>query len=161
MIIYEDDLPKIRKKYQDKKIVFTSGTFDLVHPGHLEFLEWCKQQGDISVVAVNNDRHTKQVKGDHRPVLNQDDRIKMIDALTLVDYTVLNQGAGEQHIVSIQTANKLQPDVVVLGYDWAEREIHHWKQGLPKTKVVVAPPRQPGRSTSHIIKSIIKAHSDE
>lgn len=161
MIVTESHLPETRQQYRDKRIVFTSGTFDLIHPGHLEFLEWCKQQGDILVVALNSDQHTRNAKGPSRPVLSQDDRLKLIDALRLVDYAVLKESHEVQPHQSVATAAKLRPNVAVLGHDWADREIDVWRETLKDTEIVVAPARKPGRGTSHIIEAIIKAYGNE
>ena len=162
MIVLEDDLSSLRHELDNKTIVFTSGTFDLIHPGHLEFLGWCKSQGDVLVVAVNNDEHTRLVKGKNRPVLNEVDRLNMVDSLKAVDYVIMKKTINtEKGIPAIFIASKLRPNIAVLGYDWADREIQDWRVALPATEVLVAPQRSPGRSTSHIIHSIIKAYSDD
>src|SRR5579862_5456895 len=86
-----DDLPGIRRDHRDKKIVFCSGTFDLVHAGHALFFEDCKKVGDILVVMIAPDAIIKRDKSEHRPVMNEHLRMKMVDSLKPVDYTILDK----------------------------------------------------------------------
>jgi len=88
-IITQRDLKKIRGRARGKKIVFASGSFDLVHAGHVLFLEDCKKHGDILVVGVGSDKAIKGHKEPYRPILNEHVRIKLIDSLKPVDYTLL------------------------------------------------------------------------
>ena len=92
MIISYKNLASVRKKYPDKKIVFCSGSFDLIHPGHVLTFEALKKLGDILVVAVGGDKDIAEIKGPTRPILNEDLRLKMVDSLKPVDYAL----AGDQ-----------------------------------------------------------------
>ena len=87
MIINYKDLKNIRKKHNN--IVICAGCFDLFHSGHLAFFEESKKNGDILVVAVLGDKFVKSKKGDKRPIINENDRIKLIDGLKIVDYVLL------------------------------------------------------------------------
>lgn len=102
-----------RLKSEHKKIVFTNGCFDLLHYGHVKYLEDAKRYGDILVVAVNSDSSVKRIKGNSRPVVNQKDRLSVIAGLESVDYvTLFNE---ETPIKVIKT---LKPDVLIKGSDW-------------------------------------------
>lgn len=76
-------------KEQGKKVVFTNGCFDILHVGHVSYLELAKRQGDILIVGVNSDASTKRLKGPTRPINSEKDRATMLSALKSVDYTVI------------------------------------------------------------------------
>src|SRR3712207_4597506 len=76
-------------KKQGKVVVFTNGCFDILHVGHLRYLEEAKRQGDILVVGVNSDASVKRLKGEDRPINSEHDRAEMLCGLAAVDYTVL------------------------------------------------------------------------
>ncbi len=88
MIINFGELANIRKKHPDKKIVFGSGCFDLLHPGHILYLEDCKKYGDITVIEIACDANLKIYK--REPILNEQMRLKIIDSLKCVDYSFLD-----------------------------------------------------------------------
>lgn len=106
------DLAVIRKKYRDKKIVYCVGVFDLIHVGHVLFLEQCKSLGDILVVMVLNDYNVRIYKGAERPICNENMRLAMIDALKPVDYCFLdNNYAGKVDPAPLEILKSLQPDI--------------------------------------------------
>ena len=118
--ISEKNLGKIREKHSDHKIVFCSGSFDLVHSGHVLFFEDCKKLGDILVVSVGPDIDIKNNKGNNRPILNQHVRLKMVSSLKPVDYCFIGERyAPKKHIFySIEKVlKKLKPDVWVVNAD--------------------------------------------
>jgi rfaE bifunctional protein nucleotidyltransferase chain/domain len=90
MIITLDELADIRQRHKGQKIVLTSGTFDLLHVGHLKYLEQVKQYGDILVVMLSGDRRTKARKGTKRPIIPENDRASILDALKVVDYVFID-----------------------------------------------------------------------
>ena len=92
-----DELTEIRERYQDKRIVFCSGVFDLTHAGHVLFFEECKELGDILVVGIGTDAVIKRDKGDDRPILNEHLRLKMVDSLKPVDYTLFFQDPSKSN----------------------------------------------------------------
>lgn len=111
-------LEGIQKKIQEarqqsKTIVFTNGCFDLLHVGHLSSFRQAKQYGDILIVAVNSDASVKRIKGDSRPIINEENRMRMVSSLKYVDYVVLMEENDPTRLISV-----LQPDVVVKGRDW-------------------------------------------
>lgn len=100
-------------KLQGKTVVFTNGCFDLLHAGHLSSFKQARKYGDILVVAVNSDASVKKNKGDSRPIIDEENRMKMVASLECVDYVVLMEEDNPTRILSV-----LQPDVVVKGKDW-------------------------------------------
>src|ERR1700684_3873633 len=95
MIITVDDLTNIATKHRGQKIVLTSGTFDLLHVGHLNYLNAVKTYGDIVVVMLSGDARTRARKGAGRPVIHEDDRAKVLDALKVVDYVFIDPSTLE------------------------------------------------------------------
>lgn len=105
-------------RHQNEKIVFTNGCFDVLHRGHIEYLSFCKQQGDVVVLALNSDRSVRELKGPTRPVNNQHDRAAVLAALETVDYVVVFDEADP-----LKTIEAVRPDVLVKGADWAEKGV--------------------------------------
>lgn len=97
-----------------RKVVFTNGVYDLVHPGHVEYLEAAKWAGDVLIVAVNSDRSVRANKGPSRPILPEGERAELIAALRVVDAVVVFDAETPAEII-----RRLQPDVLVKGADWA------------------------------------------
>jgi len=117
------DLSDLKKdietlKAQGKRIVFTNGCFDLLHPGHARYLYAARQLGDYLVVAVNTDRSVKIIKGASRPVQSQDERMELLAALSFVDAVVLFDEDNPLNLIE-----HLVPDVLVKGGDWTEDRI--------------------------------------
>jgi len=105
-------------RQQNKTIVFTNGCFDVVHRGHIEFLKFCKLQGDIVVVGLNSDSSVKTIKGPDRPINNQYDRATVLAALEMVDYVTLFDEPDPLDLIK-----KVKPDILVKGQDWAEKGV--------------------------------------
>jgi rfaE bifunctional protein nucleotidyltransferase chain/domain len=100
-------------KKLDKIMVFTNGCFDILHSGHVDYLNKAKQLGDYLVVGLNSDYSVKNIKGEKRPVINELERATLLDNLKCVDYVIFfNEDTPEQLI------NSLIPDVLVKGADW-------------------------------------------
>lgn len=95
------------------KIIFTNGCFDIFHAGHIQCLEHAKSKGGILVVAINSDESVKRLKGDKRPILQQEQRLRMVAALQCVDYVVLFDEDTPYSLIML-----LKPDVLVKGGDW-------------------------------------------
>jgi len=114
MIVRLENLADIRSQHKDKKIVLTSGTFDLLHVGHLRYLDAVKSLGSIVVVLLSGDDRVKARKGPQRPIIPQDDRAQMLDALKVVDYVFIDPATAPPdqidpvHATIVAT---LQPDV--------------------------------------------------
>lgn len=98
---------------QNKKIVFTNGCFDLLHIGHVTYLEEAKKLGDILIVGINSDDSVKKLKGPTRPIQNEKDRSEILAALKSVDHTYI---FGEE--TPLDLIKSVKPDVLVKGGDW-------------------------------------------
>jgi D-beta-D-heptose 7-phosphate kinase/D-beta-D-heptose 1-phosphate adenosyltransferase len=107
-----------RHRRQKKTIVFTNGCFDVLHRGHVEYLGFCGQQGDIVVVGMNSDSSVKTIKGPERPINNQIDRSIVLAALEVVDYISIFDEPDPLKLIK-----KVKPDVLVKGEDWAEKGV--------------------------------------
>ncbi len=131
-----------------KTIVFTNGCFDVIHKGHIEYLEFCKSQGDLVVVGVNSDSSVKIIKGSARPINNQNDRAIVLAALEMVDYITLFDEPDPLNLIK-----KVKPDVLVKGEDWAEKGVvgREFVESLGG-KVVLAPLVEGKSSTETIEK---------
>jgi rfaE bifunctional protein nucleotidyltransferase chain/domain len=101
-----------------KRVVFTNGVFDLLHPGHVRYLQQARAFGDALIVGVNSDRSVREVKGPDRPITSEDERAEILAALVCVDAVVIFDESTPHVLISA-----LQPDVLVKGADWAEDAI--------------------------------------
>jgi rfaE bifunctional protein nucleotidyltransferase chain/domain len=110
-----DSLVKVRARLrrQGRRIVLTNGCFDLLHPGHIEYLAAAKRLGDVLVVALNGDRSVRALKGRGRPILPEKARAELLAALAVVDYVVIFQTKR-----AIRLMAALRPDVYVKGGDY-------------------------------------------
>ena len=139
-------------KEQGRTVVFTNGAFDILHAGHVTYLEFARKQGDALIVGLNSDASIRRYKGDQRPVNPQADRAKVLAALECVDYVVLFKEDEPATLIA-----ELLPDVLVKGSDWAHyvsgRDVVEKRGG----KVVLAKLVK-GRSTSDIIQKIVNAY---
>ena len=148
------DLISVKKeiealKVQGKRIVFTNGCFDLLHPGHTRYLYAARQLGDYLVVAVNTDLSVKAVKGADRPIQSQDERAELVAALSFVDAVVLFD--EDNPLTLIQ---QLVPDVLVKGGDWTEDRIIGADVVRKAGGVVKSLPFVTGYSTTALIEKI-------
>lgn len=117
-ILRFDDLPSIREKYKDKKMVFCTGTFDLTHAGHVLFFEDCKKLGDVLIVGVGNDHNLKHYKK-RDPIVNEHLRLKLISSLKPVDHCFLQLPVPPGEIIELlqQEFKALKPDIYVVNED--------------------------------------------
>jgi D-beta-D-heptose 7-phosphate kinase/D-beta-D-heptose 1-phosphate adenosyltransferase len=142
-------LETLVKKFrvQGKRIIFTNGCFDIIHPGHIKVLRQAKQKGDILIVGLNSDCSIRRIKGENRPVNNQTYRAQVLAAIGTVDYVVLfNEDTPYELIKTIR------PDCLVKGGDWGKENI----VGSDIVKKVYRVKLRRGYSTTNIIKKIIK-----
>lgn len=108
----------IAKARDGKTIVFTNGCFDLLHVGHVRYLQEAKAQGDLLVVGLNSDQSVKRLKGEQRPLQHQDDRAEILAALGCVDYvTVFEEDTP------LELIQEVKPNVLVKGGDWPVEKI--------------------------------------
>lgn len=115
-----DELIEIRNelKKQNKIVVFTNGCFDILHAGHVDYLNKAKSLGDILIVALNSDSSMKKIKGNKRPIVPQNERAFIISNLKAVDYVTIFEEETPYEVIK-----KLIPDVLVKGADWSKDKI--------------------------------------
>ncbi len=136
-----------KAKTQGKKVVFTNGCFDLLHRGHLHLLREAKKLGDLLIVALNSDSSVKKIKGPHRPVLPELDRVELIAALEMVDYVTSFDEPDPYNVV-----RELRPNVLVKGGDWAKDKIIGAEVVEEDGGKVAVIPYLEGTSTTRIIE---------
>lgn len=134
---------------QGKRIVFTNGCFDILHIGHVTYLQQARQRGDILIVGVNTDASVRRLKGESRPVNNETDRAIVLDALRSVDYVTLFH---EDTPLELITA--LLPNVLVKGGDYTPSTIVGADVVIQHGGIVEIIPLVEGKSTTNIIKTI-------
>lgn len=136
-------------KRNGRRIVFTNGCFDLLHPGHVRCLEQARALGDLLVVAINSDSSVRQNKGPARPLLPGEERAELLAALACVDFVVTFDQPTPRELIA-----RMLPDVLVKGGDWGADEIVGREEVEAAGGRVVSIPLVPGYSTSALIARI-------
>ena len=139
-----------------RRIVFTNGCFDLIHLGHVKYFQFARAQGDLLVVGVNTDASIQALKGPKRPVVNEQDRIGVLEELESIDYLIK---FGEQTPIDLIKA--IEPDVLVKGADYAKEQVVGWELVEARGGRVALAPLIDGRSTSNVIRRILDAYGEE
>jgi len=134
-----------------RKVVFTNGCFDILHVGHVRYLQEARALGDLLVVGINSDASVKKLKGETRPVQNEADRAEILSGLGCVDYVVT---FSEE--TPLELIKEVQPDILVKGGDWPPEKIVGSKEVLARGGAVKSLKFHPGRSTSTILERIQK-----
>src|SRR5262249_15299210 len=137
---------------EGKRVVFTNGCFDLLHAGLVRYLSQARLMGDALVVALNDDRSVRRLKGEGRPILNEPERAEVISALEAVDYVTIFDEETPRELIA-----ELLPDVLVIGGDWALDQIIGREEVEASGGRVVSLPYVEGSSTSDIIDRVAKA----
>jgi len=140
-------------KARRKRIVFTNGCFDLLHIGHVRYLEEAKALGDVLVVGVNSDTSVRKLKGPQRPILSEEERTEILSGLECVDYVTLFNEMDPLNLIT-----SLQPDVLVKGGDWAKEQIVGREVVERSGGEVVILPFIGKASTSTLIETILKRY---
>ncbi len=150
-IVSRKELVKLRAKWKKeaKKVVFTNGCYDLLHPGHIRLLEQARSLGDVLILALNTDASVARLKGPSRPLIPGKDRATVAAALQAVDIvTFFDEDTPTDLIAAIL------PDILVKGADWA-----HWIAGREEVEAaggkVMALPLEPGYSTTGIVEELL------
>ncbi len=135
-----------------RRLVFTNGCFDILHAGHVRYLQAAKIEGDILLVGLNSDKSVKKVKGEKRPLIRQEQRAEILAGLECVDYVILFDESNPLNLIEA-----VKPDILVKGSDWDEKDIigaeSVQKAGGKVVRVAVIPEI----STSLIIEKIVKS----
>lgn len=132
-----------------RRVVFTNGCFDLLHPGHVRLLEQARALGDVLVVGLNSDRSLQQLKGPGRPLVPERERAEVMAALEAVDAVTIFDEPTPRELVAA-----LVPDILVKGGDWVENEIVGRAEVEAAGGRVVRIPLVEGYSTSQLIAKI-------
>ena len=143
---------RARLQIEGKTVVFTNGHFDLLHLGHVDYLQRAKELGDVLIVGLNSDASTRALKGENRPIVSQGERARMLAALACVDYVIVFEEMTANSLVEA-----LKPDLYVKGGDWDKGRTP------PEAKVVTSYggqvrilPYLPDHSTTKLIETIVK-----
>ena len=136
-------------RHEGRTVVFTNGVFDILHPGHVRYLQDARREGDALIVGLNSDRSVKAIKGPSRPITPEHERAEVLAALGCVDGVVVFDEDDPQRIIQ-----RLQPDVLAKGADWAADRIIGRQIVEARGGRVIRIPLAEGYSTSDIIKKI-------
>jgi D-beta-D-heptose 7-phosphate kinase/D-beta-D-heptose 1-phosphate adenosyltransferase len=137
-----------------RTVVFTNGCFDLLHPGHVRYLQEARRLGEVLIVALNSDRAVRELKGSTRPILQENERAEVMAALACVDYVVIFDDVSPQATIAA-----LLPDILVKGGDWGVDQIIGAAEVTAAGGQVKSLSFIPGVSTSEIIERIQHNHS--
>jgi rfaE bifunctional protein nucleotidyltransferase chain/domain len=132
-----------------KKVVFTNGCYDILHPGHIRLLEAARSLGDVLILALNTDASVQRLKGPTRPLIHEDQRAELAAALAAVDaVTFFDEDTPRELIAAVL------PDILIKGADWA-----HFIAGREEVEAaggqVLALPLEPGYSTTGILEEVL------
>jgi len=137
---------------EGKRVVFTNGCYDILHPGHLRLLEAARSLGDVLILALNTDASVQRIKGPSRPILSQEARAAAAMALDAVDAVTFFDEDTPRELIA-----EVLPDFLVKGADWS-----HFIAGREEVEAaggqVLALPLEPGYSTTNLVQQILDRH---
>lgn len=137
------------KQRQKKKVIFTNGCFDLLHTGHIQYLEQAKSLGDFLLLALNGDNSVKRLKGKNRPIVTLKDRLKVVAALECVDCVTWFHTKTPANIIK-----KINPNILVKGGDWKIQNIVGADHVIKNGGLVYSLSFINGKSTTSLIKKV-------
>ena len=152
-----DELEEKLNKHREnnERIVFTNGCFDILHIGHIEYLKFSRQQGDVLVIGLNTDRSVREQKGDKRPFVSEDERARLISALEDVSYVILFDELTPEKLI-----RRIKPDVLVKGEDWKEKGVVGREFVESYGGKVVLAPFVNNVSTTDIVTRVLERNSN-
>ncbi|MFB3885667.1 MAG: D-glycero-beta-D-manno-heptose 1-phosphate adenylyltransferase [Thermodesulfobacteriota bacterium] len=142
-------------KKKGRRIIFTNGCFDLLHIGHIRYLEKAKTLGDILVVGVNSDRSVRELKGPRRPILPEGERAEILSSLGCVDYITIFDERTPLELIS-----SLKPHLLVKGGDWTKDKVVGKEIVERSGGEVFLLPFEEGSSTSNLIETILHRYEE-
>src|SRR5256714_5865683 len=153
-ILSQQQLLNERARLRDvgQKLVFTNGVFDILHVGHVRYLQQARELGDALIIAVNSDASVRQLKGEGRPLMSENDRAEILAALECVDCVTIFDDVSPRSLIA-----ELLPDVLVKGGDYALDQIHGREEVEAAGGSVVSLPFVEGASTSKIVERLKEA----
>jgi D-beta-D-heptose 7-phosphate kinase/D-beta-D-heptose 1-phosphate adenosyltransferase len=157
-IVSQEELVEVvsREKRAGRRVVFTNGCFDLLHPGHVRCLADARALGDVLIVAVNSDRSVRGNKGPKRPLVPEGDRAEVIAALASVDYVTIFDEPTPRELIA-----RVLPNLLVKGADWALDQVAGREEVEAAGGKVVSIPLASGYSTTNLVKKIRNSGSGE
>jgi D-beta-D-heptose 7-phosphate kinase/D-beta-D-heptose 1-phosphate adenosyltransferase len=152
-----DELEEILNKHRgsNERIVFTNGCFDILHIGHIEYLKFSRQQGDVLVIGLNTDRSVREQKGEQRPFVSEDERARLISALEDVSYVILFDELTPDKLI-----RRIKPDVLIKGEDWKEKGVVGREFVESYGGKVILAPFVKDASTTDIVTRILERNSN-
>ncbi len=147
------EMKKIMDSMSAKTFVFTNGCFDLIHSGHITYLYEAKSLGDYLIVALNSDSSVKKIKGSRRPIMSQEERVKIISALEMVDFVLLFEEETPLNLISF-----LKPQVYVKGGDYSVEDLPEYPFVVSYGGKVKVLSFVEGKSTTNIINAIVERY---
>jgi len=142
-----------RLRREGKKIAFTNGCFDILHVGHTRYLRQAREMGDVLVLALNSDASVRNIKGDKRPLIPQDERADLLACLEFVDFVTIFDEPTPLELILF-----LKPDVLIKGGDWAEEQVVGREEVKSWGGTVAIIPEIPGASTTNIVEKILSVY---
>jgi rfaE bifunctional protein nucleotidyltransferase chain/domain len=154
IILSPEKLKSILQKFcKNETVVFTNGCFDILHTGHLRYLQEAKKQGDILIVGVNSDASVSRLKGNKRPIIKLQDRMEMLAGLKPVDFVTFFEEDTPYNLIKT-----LIPDILVKGGDWKAEDIVGSDIVLSNGGQVKSLNFEDGYATTNIVGEIIKKY---
>ena len=145
-------LDELKEVLRGRKIVLANGCFDILHVGHLRYLQEARTLGETLVVAINSDQSVRAIKDSGRPILSQDERVAMVSALACVNYVVLFDEPDVSHVIDV-----LRPAIQAKGTDYTEETVPERRQVLSYGGQI----RITGDAKEHSTRDIIQAILDK
>ena len=152
-IINADNIDTVVKNSGRKKIVFTNGCFDILHSGHISYLRQAAVLGDMLIIGVNSDASVRRLKGEGRPIVNEEDRMALLASLEFVDYVIMFD-----EDTPLELIRRINPHILVKGGDYAPDEVVGKKEVEGHGGEVMIIPLTGGKSTTGLISKIVAAH---
>ncbi|MFZ1980629.1 MAG: D-glycero-beta-D-manno-heptose 1-phosphate adenylyltransferase [Smithella sp.] len=150
----KNELEELRKK--GKKIAFTNGCFDILHVGHVRYLREAKKTADVLVLALNSDSSVRSIKGEKRPILNENERAEILAALEFVDFITIFE-----ELTPLELICCLKPDILIKGGDWPEEKVVGREEVKKWGGRVAIIPEIEGKSTTNIVEKIKKLYCSD
>jgi D-beta-D-heptose 7-phosphate kinase/D-beta-D-heptose 1-phosphate adenosyltransferase len=146
------EIIQLRNRFRKlgKKVVFTNGCFDLLHVGHVRYLNEARRLGDALIVGINSDRSVREIKGESRPIVSEAERAEVIAALESVDYVLVFDDPTPKQVI-----DAIVPDVLVKGSDWGISEIVGRDTVERAGGAVLNIPLVEGSSTTDLIRKVV------
>jgi rfaE bifunctional protein nucleotidyltransferase chain/domain len=145
--ILREKLEELRN--QGKKIAFTNGCFDILHVGHVRYLREAKKTADVLVLALNSDSSVRTIKGEKRPLVTENERAEVLEALEFIDFITIFDESTPLELIKY-----LKPDILIKGGDWAEEKVVGREEVMKRGGRVVIIPEVAGKSTTNVVEKI-------